>query len=248
MRRALKWTLILGLAVSSSHAIVGLGAHWAPNAGFTSNSENLPLTVGGQSTGITFRQEAVEGLQGIGFKAWIDFLPFVDVEGTVNMQWGTYAATISKGPDTLGLNWDLGVPLAPEEPIFFQSMADVSVQYPFLKLPPLVSLVKLYAGAGLTLAWASEIMNSTFAKSAMEDQGMSATTSLADVQAALVEQIKEKGLSSGAGMHVMLGAKAKPPIVPLAAYANLKYYLVSALPDAVDSPGFTLELGGALAF
>ena len=46
----------------------------------------------------------------------------------------------------------------------------------------------------------------------------------------------------------MVGAKAKPPIIPVAVFANIKYHILSSMPSAVDGNSLTLELGGALAF
>jgi hypothetical protein len=50
------------------------------------------------------------------------------------------------------------------------------------------------------------------------------------------------------GFHLEIGAKAKPPIIPIAVYANMKYHFLSTMPSAVDGNSLTMELGGALAF
>ena len=54
-------------------------------------------------------------------------------------------------------------------------------------------------------------------------------------------------LNSAVGGHVLVGATAKLPVIPIAVYIDGKYHLGGGLPDAV-SPGFTIQMGGGLAF
>jgi hypothetical protein len=50
------------------------------------------------------------------------------------------------------------------------------------------------------------------------------------------------------GGFVQLGAKAKPPVIPVAVYLDLKYHFLGFMPKEASSSALTLELGGALAF
>ena len=246
----IKSLALAACAAASSHAIFGIGGQWAPAMGLeVKGSNGVVATSGTQSFSI--EQASVSGLNGFGLKIWIDALPFIDLEATSNIQYGFYDVTIV-GPgaaDRTPLEFDLGVPTV-DKPAFARIMNDVSVLYPFLKLPPVVSLVKLYAGAGITHVLATEVLNAGFAKKAIDKakaSGENPTTAeeLSDV---VVEAIKDEGLTSGVGFHLVAGAKAKPPIIPLAVFANVKYHILSSMPSPVDGNSLTLELGGALAF
>lgn len=252
------WTKTLALAAAAvmhSHAIFGIGGQWAPSPGLEvkgSTAEIAQFGSGASTDSLSIKQGGVTGLNGFGVKFWIDILPFIDLEATSNVQWGMYDVTVVEpNGDETPLSFDLGVPTV-DKPGFARIMSDVSVLYPFLKLPPVVSLVKLYAGAGLTHVLATEVLNAGFAKKAVNaaiaKSGAGSVDSPEELQEVLTEAIKDEGLTSGMGFHLVLGAKAKPPIIPIAVFANLKYHFLSTMPSVVDGNSLTMELGGALAF
>ena len=91
-------------------------------------------------------------------------------------------------------------------------------------------------------------MSAKFGKKALEKAGISPTDTEEEVSKALADAIVDEGLAQGVGFFLELGAKVKPPVIPIAVYADAKYQFFSMMPDAVDGPSITLELGGALAF
>lgn len=247
------WMKTLALAasaVATSHAIFGIGGQWAPAPSLEIKSTSANIA-GSGSDSISIDQGGVSGLQGFGVKLWIDALPFVDIEIGSNIQWGMYDVSIvAPGEDPIDLNFDLGVPTV-DKPGFARIVNDISVVYPFLKLPPVVSLVKLYAGGGITHVLATEVLNASFAKKAVaaaveEDPG--AAGSAEEISEILVNAIVDEGLKSGMGFHLVAGAKAKPPVIPIAAFVNFKYHFLSTMPSAADANSLTMEIGGALAF
>jgi hypothetical protein len=248
----IKTLALAACATAYSHAIFGIGGQYAPALGLEVKGSNGVVASSGGNN-ISIDQASVSGLTGFGVKLWIDALPFIDLEATSNIQYGFYDVNIISPSGTTPLEFDLGVPLV-DKPAFARIMNDVSVLYPFLKLPPVVSLVKLYAGAGITHVLATEVLNSGFAKKAVDKAVAKAggSTTAADspeeVAAIVVDAIKDEGLTSGFGFHLIAGAKAKPPIIPLAVFANIKYHILSSMPSSVDGNSLTLELGGALAF
>ncbi len=248
------WTRTLALsacAVVYSHAIFGIGAQWAPALGLeVKPGVGKIATVGTDS--VSIKQAKVSGLNGFGVKLWIDALPFIDIEAGSNIQYGFYDVSIlGPGASEKKLAFDLGVPTV-DKPAFARIMSDATILYPFLKLPPLISIVKLYAGVGVTHVLATEVLNAKFAKSAVDKAVAKGGTTAADdadkVSKIIVDAIKEEGLKSGIGFHLEVGAKAKAPIIPIAVYANMKYHFLSTMPSAVDGTSLTMELGGALAF
>lgn len=244
----IKALAMLAIAAAHSHAIFGIGGQWAPALGLEVKKSDGALG----STGVTLNQGGVDGLQGFGAKVWVDFLPFIDIEATSNIQMGYYDLSVSGGGQTVDVKADLDVPFVEGKPVFARIVSDISVLYPFLKLPPVVSLVKLYAGGGITHVLATEVVNKAFAEKAVNaaiaSKGAEAVNSPEEIAPILADAIIDEGLSSGVGFHLMVGAKAKPPIVPIAVFANIKYHFLSAQPDAVDGTSMTMEVGGALAF
>lgn len=232
---------LVAAAAIHSHAIFGLGGHWAPAPGLTVKSETK--NVG--TTGISLVRGEVSGLQGFGMKLWIDALPFIDIEGTTNIQFGFYDLSVSGGGDTVEVVAPLDVPMVDDKPGFARITSDISVLYPFLKLPPAISLVKFYAGGGLTHVLSTEVLSEELARKAVAKAGATTPEAVAD---ALTDILKDEGFTNGVGFHLMAGAQVKPPIIPLAVYANMKYHFIGSQPDAVDENSLTFELGGALAF
>jgi hypothetical protein len=251
----------VGLAASAvvySHAIFGIGAQWAPAPGLEVKASKGVVAQSGANA-ISIDQKSVSGLQGIGVKLWVDAIPFVDIEAASNVQFGYYDLNIispngSGGTTTTPVKLDLKVPLVDAKPAFARIVSDVSVLYPFLKLPPVVNIVKLYAGAGITHVLATEVLNSGFAKKAVDKAVAKAggdqtkADSPDEVANIITKSIIDEGLKSGIGFHITAGAKAKIPIIPIAVFADVKYHFLNTMPDAVDANSMTFELGGALAF
>lgn len=243
------WIRTLALAAAAagySHAIFGIGGQWAPAPSLAVSKSNAALA---NASGFSISQGSVEGLNGFGAKLWIDALPFIDIEAGSNIQYGFYDVAITQGTTTKKLEFDLGVPMV-DKPAFARIVSDATILYPFLKLPPVVSLAKFSAGAGISHVLATEVLNAKFADKALakaKASGKSASTP-DEVSAILVDAIKDEGLASGVGFHLELSAKVSPPIVPVAVFADVKYHFLSTMPSAVDANSMTLELGAALAF
>ncbi len=250
MKTALIRTLTFSaLAVVYSHAIFGIGGQWAPAPSLEVKASK-DVVAGSGATAISLDQAKVSGLQGFGLKLWVDALPFIDIEGGSNVQWGYYDLSILSPADTVPVKFDLNVPGVQGKPAFARIVSDVTILYPFLKLPPLVSILKLYAGAGLTHVLATEVLNAEFGKKAVDKalaSGKPAGTAQ-EVSTILAKSITDEGLKSGIGFHLEFGAKAKVPVIPIAVFADVKYHFLNSMPKAADSNSMTYELGAALAF
>src|SRR5690606_4427998 len=206
------WMKTLALAasaVATSHAIFGIGGQWAPVPALEIKSTSANIA-GAGSDSVSVEQGSVSGLQGFGVKLWIDAFPFVDIEIGSNIQWGLYDVSIvAPNEDPIDLNFDLGVP-SMDKPGFARIVSDVSVLYPFLKLPPVVSLVKLYAGGGITHVLATEVLNASFARKAVaaaRADDPAAGGDAEEISEILMESIVDEGLKSGMGFHLIVGAK-----------------------------------------
>ena len=78
------------------------------------------------------------------------------------------------------------------------------------------------------------------AKQKAEDLGKSMQKKIQD--AAL-----DEGLTKSIGGHILVGLRAKLPIIPIAAYGNFKYYIGGDYPSEIDAGNMTVELGVGLA-
>jgi hypothetical protein len=71
------------------------------------------------------------------------------------------------------------------------------------------------------------------------------------VSETLVENLQdaalEEGLKQSIGGHILVGLRAKLPIIPIAAYANFKYYFGGDYPEEIDPGHMAAEVGVGFA-
>ena len=60
-------------------------------------------------------------------------------------------------------------------------------------------------------------------------------------------QYGEEGLKTSIGGHILVGLRAKLPIIPIAAYANFKYYFGGDFPEEIEPGRMAAEIGVGLA-
>ena len=139
---------------------------------------------------------------------------------------------------------------------------DLSITYPITTLP----IIRPYIGGGLSYHLNSFVLNQKFASSFIQpstfdevaaivlDQTMDNDAKSQALQAKGQEmkaQIQDKaldeGLNTSIGGHILVGLRAKLPIIPIAAYGNFKYYIGGDYPSEVDPGNMTVELGVGLA-
>ena len=261
------------LLATQSFAIVGLGFHYAPGFGTKMKGMDAPAPVTEDGT-VLLQHDGFSGtMQGFGFKAWVDLLPIIDIEATLNIQFGSYDASLfvvnPAEPDVVNevpLEIELGgTPFGKANPKFVAMTGDLSITYPITFLP----IIRPYIGGGLSYHLNSFILNQKFTSSIIDGTTQEMINVLANVdpndpasvQAAqeksqqLGETMKEKvqkaaldeGLNTSIGGHILVGLRAKLPIIPIAAYGNFKYYIGGDYPSEIDAGNMTVELGVGLA-
>jgi hypothetical protein len=241
-------------ATTQAFAIAGVGAHYVRNTGSVKGSSGDVYSLGEQS--IKINQKSADGLQGIGFKAWLDLLPFVDIEGTLNVAATRYGVSLSvpTGPNEEDRKEvDLGYsPEAPFNMVFDRASplygvvnGDLSITYPF-ELP----IIRPYIGAGLSYFASIPIINDSFAKKNEDlikrliDPTNVDPDAANKVGNALVDALKKESYKSGFGGHIIAGFRLQ--FLFIAAYVNGKYYIGGNIDDQFSN-GFVLEVGGGLA-
>ena len=163
-----------------------------------------------------------------------------------------------------------GTPFGKANPKFVAMTGDLSITYPITFIP----IIRPYIGGGLTYYMNSFILNQPFTKRVVGDTYTTlvneATNAIANDPLALVndpnavtgdlgqrvadEMVKniqdaalEEGLKQSIGGHVLVGLRAKLPIIPIAAYANFKYYFGGDFPEEVEPGRMTAEVGVGFA-
>jgi hypothetical protein len=225
---------------TQAFAIIGVGAHYVQNTG-TLKGDKETVDVFGQQADL-IRSE-VSGLQGLGFKLWIDLLPIVDIEGTFNVAAVRYAPYLQIGTEKKDLEYAPPAPynmvFGKASPIYGVVSGDVSVTYPITFLP----IIRPYAGLGVSYIVSTPLLNKKFVEGVLND--VKDPTNY-DISEGLSDALKNAEYKSGIGGHLIVGSRFKLPIIPIAAYANVKYYFGGDIDDKF-SQGVVFELGGGLA-
>ena len=151
------------LLATQSFAIIGIGAHYAPNFGTKMTglgadkvANRVSVSDGGEVQ--LWHGGFDEMMQGFGFKVWVDILPIIDVEATFNIQFGSYDATLFVVKDPMAIisgdipsdaykQIDLeielgGTPFGKANPKFVQMTGDLSITYPITFIP----IIRPYIG------------------------------------------------------------------------------------------------------
>jgi len=281
MRKILFATAFALFASTQAFAIFGIGVHYIMNTGSLDADkgeiqlpasgipDEIPDNIKDEIKGkkITVDQKSASGLQGLGFKAWIDFLPYVDIEGTLNVAATQYKTSLTvpklvedngeyKVKDTtINLSYSPEAPYniipgGSVDPLFGIVNGDLSVMYPFTDIP----IIRPYIGVGFSYFASIPIANYSFAEK-MLTKNQSLLDALTDpnnpeaaaeIKKTLVKTLQNESYTTGMGGHIIAGFRIKPPIIPLAIYANGKYY-IGGKTNSQFSQGFVLEAGGGFA-
>ena len=102
----IKSLALTGALALQSHAIFGIGGHWAPALGMEvkANRDTIASLAGGSAL---LNEKGASGLQGFGGKMWIDALPFIDLEMAGNLQFGYYDVDLITPAGTSPLKFKL---------------------------------------------------------------------------------------------------------------------------------------------
>ena len=267
------------LLATQSFAIIGIGGHYAPGFGTKMEGMSEPAPVTEDKT-VSIMHNGFDGtMQGFGFKLWIDLLPIIDIEATMNFQLGSYDASlfvvnpndpsiVTEVPLEIELG---GTPFGKANPKFVAMTGDLSITYPITFLP----IIRPYIGGGLSYHLNSFVLNQKFVASVLDQNIKSEIFSLAEnmvvdpndpnfensmavakqkaedlgksMQKKIQDAALDEGLTKSIGGHILVGLRAKLPIIPIAAYGNFKYYIGGDYPSEIDAGNMTVELGVGLA-
>jgi len=272
MKKFLLVAVFAVVAAQPSHALFGLGVSYGRN--FTSVSSandvvgtaELPTYLKEYAADkninegkLYVNRDGVSGLQQAGLKVWLD-LPLIPIEfeAASNLAWGSYKSSVlftganNGGGNDLVINTGMDAPfpvpgLKSGETPYFSSILDASVRYAFLKLPPLSPLkpFKIYAGGGVSWFYASKVVSKDDVKDIFDVSG--GAVDQAAAEAALAKKLEDNFYESTIGGHLLLGAQLKVPVIPLAIFADGKWYFNAATSSVASNYPFAVTAGVALA-
>ncbi len=248
-----RFSIIFFLVVATqSYAIIGIGVHLVKtNTKISSElSATMPFIV----------ERSGENLTALGIKLWLDFIPFIDLETTLN----AYLNTGYNSGIKLSLpNSNVSDSNSQKLP-YFGTDLDVTVVYPFFEFPPALSIIKIYVGGGLTVSFSTPLatndivqesaINIGFGNTQTIQNALTRTTSpitadqiISELSKGIKDQTKDIKTFKY-GVHGIIGIKIKPPIIPITIYTNIKAYLISQRTVGLDRSPFLLEIGGSFTF
>ena len=229
-------------ASTQSFAIVGFGSHYLMNLG--SLESGGVKTIPNDQHDITLEQKGSDGLAGIGFKIWIDFLPIIDVEMTTNIAAARYDAVLTMDGKRMPLEADLEVPFfGKARPLFAMISGDLSITYPFTMLP----VIRPYLGAGISYIANTPVMDKKFVENYFnKEYPYEDEEDRNQISEEIADEFEDEGFDMGIGGHAIAGFRIKVPIIPIAFYVNGKYYFGGSA-DSKFSQGPVFEFGGGFA-
>ena len=203
------------------------------------------------------KRKKVNSYFGIGIGGMVPLSPVVEMTPGVNL-FGMYdTQTLLIGLDANF--WGMGT-----DNRYSYADIGISIHYPFGR-----KFIAPYIGGGLTYYLNTFILNQPFTKKVVGDTYNSMVNEVlsdplalvsnpnagADlgnkVSETLVENLQdaalEEGLKQSIGGHILVGLRAKLPIIPIAAYANFKYYFGGDYPEEIDPGHMAAEVGVGFA-
>ena len=136
---------------------------------------------------------------------------------------------------------------------------DLTIRKYLAQLPPIVKILKIYAGGGLSLNFATPVLSKDLVEDALAEVGESlgdigslnqlSLFSQDEIVQAVVEQIYKHLMTPHFGMHIDLGVMVKIPIVPVGIYVDGKFLIpFGAMDEYVDIGGLGLLLNSGISF
>jgi hypothetical protein len=135
---------------------------------------------------------------------------------------------------------------------------DLTVRKYIAQLPPVVKILKIYGGGGVSLNFTTPVLSRQLVEDALAEAGRSlgdanSLNSLAlfseeEIIQAVVEQIYTNLMIPHFGMHLDLGVMIKIPVIPLGVYVDGKLMIPFGEMDKyVDVGGFGLLLNTGIS-
>ena len=172
---------------------------------------------------ITFSTSSIEDPIGVGIFIYLTAIPKIDLEVGCNFTFATYKyELVEQGLATKDNDFAIG-----------KGTLYASVQYPFFNPPTF----RLYGGLGANGSKWTRVVNKELLQEA-QDKG---------VEFNKFDELAKILITESSGFHVELGARLKPPVLPVSFNVNARYNLVKDFyPDIDDYLTVTVGIAYAI--
>lgn len=252
MKKAL-FLLILAGIVSILPAIVGFGFYGGKDLLTVDqlNETEFELNIGSARYEYTLARDEVSMPTMFGGYLNVDLPVFpIAIEGSFTAAYAAYSwrsiSTLTNTETGEEINIDLGYDLDggnyDEEFAYWRLSADITGKWYFLQFPPVLHTLKVYAGAGFGMNFISPLVSKELFIEELKDAEVVSDQVYMDM-----EDIVAKATAFGG--HIVVGAKVKPPVIPLAFTLDYKHKFTAEndYGDPTNSFG-TIRLGVGLEF
>ena len=181
---------------------------------------------------------------GMSIKDDVDYSDVGNPEDLFDVEYDTIPLTLKEfsGIDVGGLT----------KTPYMKLQFDLTVRKYLLKLPPVVNILKIYGGGGLSMHFATPILHKKIIEDAL-GKTLENSFSLTELDADLfsddelmeniLQEIVDRMMTPHMGMHIDLGASVKVPIIPLGVYIDGKFMIpFGQMDENVDIGGYGLLL------
>ncbi|MBZ0266058.1 hypothetical protein K8I28_15480 [bacterium] len=224
MKKMVKLFAYLTVFTLVSNTFAGIGIHVGMDM-TEIDATTSTFAFDSSPASVDLTREASGNPLNVGVDLTLGMIPIIDIQLSVEAAFSNY--TIDYASSAPGVT-----PLEGEEIPFLRAGADLSVLKSIISFPPVVKVVDVFAGAGLSLHAFAPIVNETLIK----DNIQSATEAIDPVAYA-------DDIETSFGFHLMLGAKIKPGPVPFGFRVQGKYYMFSGLPEDTPDSFMTVQAG-----
>lgn len=133
---------------------------------------------------------------------------------------------------------------------------DLTIRKYIAQLPPVVKILKLYGGGGISLSFATPILSKSLIEDAIGEsiEGIGNLNDLTNLfsnrntSEAIVKEILGRLMTPHFGMHIDLGVMVKIPVIPIGIYVDGKLMIpFGDLDEYVDVGGFGILLNSGIS-
>jgi len=270
-----EWLAFDGLSIDT--ASLGLGA--LPSGITSITGANLPVYLS--------RTDWMRTNFNIGGKIYVDIIPFIDAvevsanfglwqyEGSISypksmsLKSGVNASSITNPEDLFTVDYEtvpltlkandmafMGLEGTPYAKLGF----DMTIRKYLFKFPPVVNILRIYGGGGMSINFATPVLSRSIIESALgktlEDAFSlkNMDTELfnnQEVTKKILEEILSKMMTPHTGCHLDVGAMIKLPVVPIGFYVDGRFMIpFDKMDETVDLGGFGIvfNTGVSLSF
>jgi len=227
MRFVTRAVLALAIVVLPASAFAGIGIH--ANYDLTTiEGVSESFSFAGETELVSLSRTESSNPMGVGVDLTFGMLPIVDLWISLDASFATYDF-VYDAPGTVADASEEGIP-------YLRAGGDFTVTISPIKFPPVVSVIKVFVGAGLTVGVQTPVVSRE-----VIEENLTSYTELPDPLSYATAEV-------AIGYHAVAGVKIKPPAFPLALQVFGKYYMFPGASEGTPDSWLTAGAGLIIGF